>query len=197
MTRDFAKRGSESPKSSNKTKGSKPRKQASTRATQPPARAGAAGWLWLLTGVALGAFFMFLLYLSDITPDEAPVTPTAKAEKPASELPKPRFDFYQLLEESEVPVSEPPPLSEKDRVKTIYLLQAGSFRHSEDADRMRAELILLNLDVQIESVNRDNGEVWHRVIAGPFENRSRMAKARSVLVSNNIRPLLLKREPES
>ncbi|MEC8429713.1 MAG: SPOR domain-containing protein, partial [Pseudomonadota bacterium] len=75
-----------------------------------------------------------------------------------------------------------------------YILQAGSFRKREDADRMRAELIMMNLDAYMETNTIRQGEVWHRVLTGPYDNRSKMAKARSILVSNDINPLLLTRE---
>jgi cell division protein FtsN len=52
----------------------------------------------------------------------------------------------------------------------------------------------MNLNTQIEKVTVRNGEVWHRVLVGPFQNRSKLAQARSTLVSNDINPLLLKRK---
>ena len=74
----------------------------------------------------------------------------------------------------------------------LYLLQAGSFKQMEDADRRRAELLLLGLDPKIEETNGDNGH-WYRVYVGPFESRSRLAKARSLTAAQNIDTLLLKR----
>ena len=69
------------------------------------------------------------------------------------------------------------------------------FRRQNDADRLRAQLLLLNFEATIETVNNANG-VWHRVIVGPFGSRSKMAKARSILAANNINYLLLKRNTE-
>ena len=40
-----------------------------------------------------------------------------------------------------------------------YLLQAGSFRQREDADRRRAELLLLGLEPTVEETNGDNGQL--------------------------------------
>lgn len=200
MTKDFAKRGAASSSTTKKRRPApKKTRGASQQNPSSPARSGASGWVWLLTGVALGAFIMFLVYLADIKPEEKPpVAAKSEATKPQAKTEtQPRFDFYKLLEETEVPITPPPPINDPAKPKTLYLLQAGSFKSSADADRMRAELILMNLDVTIESVKSDKGELWHRVITGPFDNRSSMAKARSTLISNNIRPLLLKRNPDA
>ena len=63
-----------------------------------------------------------------------------------------------------------------------------------DADKLRAQLILLNLDARIEKVTIRNGELWHRVIVGPFQDQSRLASARSTLVANQYNALMLKRD---
>jgi cell division protein FtsN len=72
----------------------------------------------------------------------------------------------------------------------LYLLQAGSFKQRDDADRRRAELLLLGLEPKIEETNGDNGR-WFRVYVGPFESRSRMARARSLTAAQDIDTLLL------
>jgi cell division protein FtsN len=193
MTRDFAKKG----------------RQPSTNSRQKAVRkSNIPGWVWLFTGAILGAFITFLIYLSDINSAPKSTTNAAKApEKVDNEanktgIPKPRFDFYKMLKESEVVAVQ----SEADKAqqaamaaapKKEYLLQAGSFRKLADADRMRASLILLNLDAYTEDTSIRGGEVWQRVLVGPFDSRSKMAKAQSVLVSNNIRPLVLTREKKS
>ena len=74
-----------------------------------------------------------------------------------------------------------------------YLLQVGSFRQEEDADRRRGELALLGLEAAVELTNGDNGR-WYRVYMGPFANRSEIARARSMAAQANMDTLLLKRE---
>jgi cell division protein FtsN len=73
-----------------------------------------------------------------------------------------------------------------------FLLQAGSFQLAEDADRRRGELVLLGLDSHVQKTSVDNGR-WYRVYIGPFESRSKLAKARSVTAQQGIDTLLLKR----
>jgi cell division protein FtsN len=113
-----------------------------------------------------------------------------------NKTPKPRFDFYKLLQESEtiVPATETinddKPAQEQT---TEYILQVGSFPRVEDADKLRAQLILLNLDANIERVEIRKGEVWHRVVVGPFKNQNDLTSARSQLVKNEYNALVLKR----
>ena len=66
-----------------------------------------------------------------------------------------------------------------------YLLQAGSFRQRDDADRRRAELLLLGLEPKVEEASSDNGR-WFRVYLGPFESHAAMARARSLTANQDI-----------
>ena len=167
------------------------------------------GWIWLLTGLSLGFFIAFLMGL---TPEAVDVRTAANqegaVEKP-EEINKPVFDFYTLLPESEVTVSvEPVPLakakakakeqskrvdsgSKAETVSRKYLLQAGSFRNSKDADRLRAQLLLEGLSPNVEKVSVGGGENWYRVQLGPFSDQGSLQSTRSVLASKNIDSLLL------
>jgi cell division protein FtsN len=69
-------------------------------------------------------------------------------------------------------------------------LQAGSFRKREDADKVRAQIILLGQSVQIES-GTVREEVWHRVLVGPFANREQLGKAQKAMAANGFSNLLL------
>ena len=144
-----------------------------------------------MTGMATGVFLSFLVYLGTLPKPLAPgqeATGTAQPEAEA-EVPKPRFEFYTLLpqqtievEEDVEPVEPPQP----------YFLQAGSFRQREDAERRRAELLLLGLEPKIEESTVDSGR-WFRVSLGPFESHDTVSKARGLLASQNIDSVLLKR----
>lgn len=191
MTRDFAKKN-------------RPPARRNRPSSQVP------GWVWLFTGLVLGGFIVFLVSLSDVELPDRPddqSQPQAKAEPEPEEkaIPKPRFDFYKLLRESEVivPATESSGSSGPDRDQQAqesspdeFILQVGSFRRSQEADSLRAQLLLLNLDAYTEKVTLRNDEVWHRVLVGPFSNQSRLASARSTLVSNQYNALVLKRKKE-
>lgn len=174
---------------------------AKKRRRTPP-KSVIPAWVWLFTGTVLGAFVMFLMYLSGLAPatrenlDNNTAIQTEQKKPAAPDVPKPRFDFYQLLKESEVVVKAPPPQTPKTSPaeNTEFILQVGSFKSSKDADRLRAELILLNLKANIETVTVRNGEVWHRVLVGPFSTSANLSKARNTLIDNRFDTLLLKRK---
>lgn len=128
-------------------------------------------------------------------PAGAAQTATAGASEPE----KPRFDFYHMLKENEVPV----PKVDSSGTQAVatppksYILQVASFRKAEDAEQLKVELILLNLDARAESVTVRNGEQWHRVLVGPFDSRSLLSKARSTLISNGHQALVMEHKPKS
>ena len=189
MAKDYAR--------ARKPSSQRPRKSS----TRKPATRGndrKLGWQLYVSGLLSGVFLSFLLYLGTLPPTiDGAMAPTAQNQAPAkSEPPKPRFDFYTLLPERSVErtVAVPADTATPQNTKTVefYLLQAGSFKQREDADRRRAELLLLGLDPNIEETNGDNGR-WYRVYLGPFQSRTKLNKARSLTAAQNIDTLLLKR----
>jgi cell division protein FtsN len=154
------------------------------------------------SGVLTGVFLSFLGYLSTLS-KPADTVPEGEAAAPAAvEVPKPRFDFYTTLPAQKIDVEEkpdavepaadvskpPPPAASPE----LYFLQAGSFRQQADAERRRAELLLLGLDPKVEGTNTDSGR-WFRVYLGPFETHEAVGRARSLLANQNIDAVLLKR----
>ncbi len=181
-----------------------PRKKA---APPPPRRP----WgLALLSLIGIGGLGV-LIYLLVQNPAGAPQVskpapaPTAKVEKPAAAKPKPapapattaepeqeRFDFYEMLPKSKV---EPPEESayhstpKTAKLETKIVLQAGSFRNAQDAEEMRAKMILAGLpDVKTSRTEGSNG-VWYRVRTGPFDTRAEVNAASNKLYKLNINPL--------
>lgn len=156
------------------------------------------GWVWLFTGTVLGAFIMFLVHLSDA--QDKPRT-NAKNTNTLDDNESIQFDFYEILKNAKVDVghsSNTTSSSAKNKPdeKMEYLLQVASFKSIKDAEQLRAELILLNLPATTEMANIRNGETWHRVIVGPYTSHSKLASARSTLVSNRYEALMLKRVPQ-
>ena len=189
MAKDYAKQRKASP--------AKPtRKKAPARKKAAPAKTQhASPWRWYGAGVASGLFLSFVLYMATLPAEPGAEPATVAGEPKASSKPKPRFDFYTLLPEQKIEVDVDPAEVTQARTSAnseAYLLQAGSFRQREDADRRRAELLLLGLEPKVEETNGDNGQ-WFRVYVGPFASRSAMSKARSLTAAQNIDTLLLKR----
>ena len=190
MARDYAKTRKQSSQRPKKSNTRKPAKSTGRKTN---------GWRWYSAGLLSGVFLSFLLYLGTLPPGTTPAIPVAEgdATPTASEPPKPRFEFYTLLPEQslDMDVKEEPAQqahSTASKPGEFYLLQAGSFKQREDADRRRAELLLLGLEPKIEETNGDNGR-WFRVYLGPFQSRSKLDKARSLTAAQNIDTLLLKR----
>lgn len=188
MARDYASKRS---KGAHK---SASRKKAPAGTNSP----AGSGLRWYGAGVLTGIFLSFLFYLGTLPPAGSPPQQQQadSVEAPGDNTPKPRFDFYTMLPEQTIGEDEPPAQQEQPRpasqVNEYYLLQAGSFRQREDADRRRAELLLLGLEPRIEESTGDNGR-WFRVYLGPFESRAKMSKARSLTAAQNIDTLVLKR----
>jgi len=201
MAKDFAK----SRQSSRSKNGKKPttRKKTSSSRRSSAKKQSQGGWRLFIGGVVTGIFLSFLFYLGTLPPEEKPQlaqTPSSPPESdPQPKPPKPRFDFYTMLPEQTLEVEARPsnvdPASDVGSPQATlekYLLQTGSFRGQEDADRRRAELLLLGLEPSIEEATGDNGR-WFRVYLGPYESRSAMSHARSLTAQQGIDTLLLKR----
>jgi len=115
---------------------------------------------------------------------------------------KPRFEFYTILSELEVFVPEPEVETTKQSTETKtttqpntddtkkYLLQAGSFKSQQDAERLKASLALLGVQSSIQSVSI-NSDNWHRVRIGPFSNPNLLRDTLSTLKQNNIHAMTM------
>lgn len=178
MTKDFA-------KSSNKDRSSKDRNMRTTKTNTDSSSASSIKPF--ITGsifgicLCLGAQWFFAQNQDNL---EQPLAESLSTETVTG----PILTFYDDLRNVEVLVPQESIIDESEEV--LYLLQAGSFREKGDADSVRAQLILLNLSAEIRQFN-NNGEIWHRVIVGPFAERSMMAKTRTTLLENKIESLLL------
>jgi cell division protein FtsN len=181
MSKDFAKRSA-----------------TSTR-QRSAAKSPAPAWVWFLLGAIVGAFAMALIFWNNGQVKQPIAEISKQTLNPDAKIPKPRFDFYKLLQESEVIVPATEKISEGDKPAeaiapdTEFVLQVGSFPNQPEADKYRAQLILLNLSAHIESVEIHKGEIWHRVMVGPFDSQVKLASARETLVANQYNVLVLKR----
>lgn len=195
MARDYAKRKPAA--SGRKTTARKKPVARNTSGRAQSARPRSV-WRWYGVGLLTGFFLSFLLYLGTLPSPGVPGIEQQGEPAAEAEAPRPRFDFYTLLPEQTIdpevaPRENSQPTAGNSAAGQRYLLQAGSFRQRDDADRRRAELLLLGLEPTVEQSNGDNGR-WFRVYLGPFDSHSKMAKARSLTASQDIDTLLLKRD---
>ncbi|MCP5328232.1 MAG: SPOR domain-containing protein [Steroidobacteraceae bacterium] len=104
----------------------------------------------------------------------------AAAETPAS------YDFYEMLPKFEVVVPEKEPEVKRDIPTSpierpgVYVLQAGSYRRLEDAERVKKQLGLQGITANVQRVSVD-ADVWHRVRIGPVSDLDEVNRLRSKL----------------
>ncbi len=211
------------------SRGASKRQTAKSRNQMP-------GWLWLLTGVALGLFVAFLYHLAQIQ-QGAPKAPamhqtdteqaTESTDNNEQEKDLPEFDFYAVLPKMEEVIpnhdkeqddaasesdsnetdtssddsgdtssetvadtSQPTPAQPADG-SGRFLLQAGSFRNEDSAQRLRAEFTLQGFDVKVQPGKLDSGEVWYRVMIGPFNSKSALRQAQRKLAAEDVDTLAI------
>ena len=187
---------------------------ARKRSNSKKASPGAPGWVWMLFGLSLGLVVAAAIYVGDhrapvteaATGEQAPApaesvvdaqpdsTPQAQEEQEAH--PSARFDFYDMLPQFEVVIPEVETSASPDAEATAveepgsYVLQAGSFRATADADRMQANLALLGIESRVQRVAIDD-DIYHRVRVGPTEDLRELNQIRRRLWDAEIEVLLI------
>jgi cell division protein FtsN len=155
-------------------------------------REGFSGWTGLFIGLVAGLAVGVALYLFDprgpgapeAGPGQAPAAEPESASESATAEPE-RYDFYQMLPNFEVVVPEkevvmPRDATEAPEKKGAYVLQAGSYRKFEDADRVRAQLALQGIASNVQRVAID-ADTWHRVRIGPISDPAELNRVRTRL----------------
>lgn len=168
-------------------------------------------YLSFLTGLTIGLFVSFVVYLNIyeagnkiVNTPELVVENTSKTQSVSSEedlnednIPEPEYDFYTILPNMEVNVSEweaeeensPGPVSDKDG---LYILQVGSFKEYSAADEVKAKLALMGIKADIQRVVINGRDIRHRVRIGPYKDLKKLHAARELLFANNFDFMLLK-----
>ena len=173
------------------------------------------GYMWLLSGLAIGLFVDFIIYLDKqpendkdfgtavqqeleklkLQANKKPVE-SAKADKKTvnSEKKEQKFNFYTILPELEVLIPEsetrPPEVKNKTTINSSntakqYVLQVGSFQNLNDAEKLKANLAFLGLEANIQHVTV-NKQAWHRVRTGPYRDKQQLYKNQKLLKRNDI-----------
>jgi cell division protein FtsN len=150
-----------------------------------------SGWTGVLIGLVAGLSVGLALYFFDPRSPQDPGAEAPAAAEPASarestgEEPAERYDYYQMLPNFEVVVPEkevamPRDAPEAVEKKGAYVLQAGSYRKFEEADRVRAQLALQGIESNVQRVAIDN-DTWHRVRVGPISDLGELNRVRNRL----------------
>ena len=117
------------------------------------------------------------------TSDTAEQTPTLRFEVPAvvaRHRSTRRPDPLTACQSPQLPGEE-----------VVYRVQAASFRKADDADQLRALLLLQNLPVEM-STSQVKGQRWHRVVVGPFTRKLDAERARAKLREQDLPAILMR-----
>jgi cell division protein FtsN len=109
------------------------------------------------------------------------------------------YDFYEMLPNFEVVVPEKDREVSRERDNApaaivapgVYVLQAGSYRKQEDADRVRAQLKVQGIDALVQRVAVDD-DVWHRVRIGPISELPELNRLRARLRAADLDSLVIR-----
>ena len=188
MSQDFAKsRNAGAGKNAKKT----PRAAATRNAAQ-----NESPWSWFFSGLLSGVLLCVIGYYAiNHLRTSSPIADISAGAEQGAEGNDREFQFYEYLPQAEVEVNVVPvevASNAQDETNPVtYLLQAGSFQDPNDAEALRARLILLNMEVRIQPTSI-SGRTWYRVQAGPFIGRRSVEAAQNTLIENNIDPIRLR-----
>jgi hypothetical protein len=168
------------------------------------------GILWLIAGLLFGAALMWgaqHYYYRDSKPfagfanlfslNKKPADSEAKKRPEAEPLPKPKLDFYTILP-GETVLPEPKgsgkkaAKSEPADAGVNYILQAAAYTNSEDADRLKAKLLLNGMEPHIEKITVGDKGTYYRVRLGPYNNLDTLDAANAKLSGFGIKALRIK-----
>ena len=147
--------------------------------------------------------------VTNVTPYEPPAEVEAEEVEAAAEQDDAPLKLDETLAETQVGDARPedtapskptaPPLADAQRsalpkpaasetpARQEYVLRTPSFDNRDEADALRARLILEGLAVAVKVVEGEGPEgVSHRVVVGPFPNQLAMRETRTALRAEGI-----------
>ncbi len=116
-------------------------------------------------------------------------------------IPSPSFDFYEILPNVEVNVSEWETEENKDIGKQaksdnekteVYILQIGSFKQYDAANKVKTKLTSMSISAEIQRVVINGKDIRYRVRVGPYVESDKLSMMRQQLAKNNLDYLLLR-----
>lgn len=136
-------------------------------------------------------FYNLLPEMEVVVPDaevDATATATAAQVKSAAEqaAKQAKVDPATVKQPPAAAAPEPPAGQE------TFLLQLGSFRRAEEAERLKAQLALQGIQAQIQQVTINGKETYHRVRAGPLRGSQQLNDVRGRLRKNGMDSIVIK-----
>lgn len=122
------------------------------------------------------------------TPAEAatPAQPTPINESAPARV----ADVPRTAETAPAPTPKPATVASAD-TGARYILQAGAFGASGDAEATKAKIAMLGLSARVESA-QINGKTVYRVRMGPYGTASELAEAKQKLASSGLPAMAVK-----
>jgi len=136
--------------------------------------------------------FYDLLPKQQVTPvpDEAvPTQPAPAAEPLPDAVSTPDVGTAELTPSSEGATADPAGMTAERQ--PMYLLQINSFTNADDADRQRAEVLLVGLSADVRQTTTRDGTLWYRVVSGPFDSKAEAIEAQRSLQDSGIDALVV------
>ncbi len=180
-----------------------------------PRRSGFSGGAGVAIGLMIGLAIAAAVHWHDRRASRSAPPPAASASvspmpatRPAAKRaraaastatapPASSYDFYKILPSFEVVVpndtkeAQPDVRPAPETRPGTYVIQAGSYKHFADADRIRAQLALQGIESTVQKVSVDK-DTWHRIRIGPVSNLQQLNHIRDVLRSAHIRALVIR-----
>lgn len=131
---------------------------------------------------------------------QADTATTKPSDSKAPTSSKPRFDFYTILPELEVTVPDEELQATikgnttNSKPTTPLILQAGSFRRLDAADKLKATLALQGISAKIQTITKSDGDKWHRVQIGPINDLNILNQTRHHLRKIGIASIVVKQK---
>lgn len=121
----------------------------------------------------------------------------------------PKFDFYTTLSDQPIignVASQPNPTADVEDVELavsssethsthmkqqtlkskVYLVQVAAVSKAKEADRLKAQLLLVGFDVSVKSYTREDQSLGYRVFLGPYSSKEQALAMQQKLAQSHI-----------
>ena len=115
------------------------------------------------------------------TPPQPLLTTNARAQAPTAV--KPVTTAPVAVATAQPVAITKPVLPVASIAKESFLIQIASFKNRQDAEKLKASLILKGFDVNVSMATQQQVN-WYRVIVCPFSSRNEAQKTQSILARN-------------